>query len=120
MFSTFSAVILTFWILYSAILSLLVILTLGAISSKTILLFRFSASFWISFFDFSFFGSIFGYFLVFGLCITMSYPCGKWGGECIFDVVLCDSCDVWFHYRCENLLKKQFTEITRKQNTAVD
>ena len=33
----------------------------------------------------------------------MTYPCGDCGGNCITDVTCCEN---WFHYKCQNLLKK--------------
>ena len=37
----------------------------------------------------------------------MAYPCGDCGGNCITDVICCDNCENWFHYKCQNLLKKK-------------
>ena len=50
----------------------------------------------------------------------MSYPCGNCGGNCTTDCVFCENCNIWFHYRCENLLKKHFMEMGKKKNIACD
>ena len=39
----------------------------------------------------------------------MAYPCGDCGGNCITDVICCDNCENWFHYKCQNLLKKKLS-----------
>ena len=36
------------------------------------------------------------------------------------DVICCDNCENWFHYKCQNLLKKHITEIRSKKNSFCD
>ena len=50
----------------------------------------------------------------------MSFPCGNCGGNCTTGCVFCENCEVWFHYSCEKLQKKQFNEISKKKNNACD
>ena len=50
----------------------------------------------------------------------MAYPCGDCGGNCITDVICCDDCENWFHYKCQNLLKKNVTEIRNRKNSLCD
>ena len=50
----------------------------------------------------------------------MAFPCGDCGGNCITDVICCDNCENWFHYKCQNLLKKHITEIRSKKNSFCD
>ena len=50
----------------------------------------------------------------------MAYPCGDCGGNCITDVSCCDNCENWFHYKCQNLLKKNVTEIRSRKNSFCD
>ena len=38
----------------------------------------------------------------------MAYPCGDCGGNGITDVICCDN---WFHYKCQNLLKKMSLKL---------
>ena len=50
----------------------------------------------------------------------MSFPCGNCGGNCTTGCVFCENCEIWFHYSCEKLQKKQFNEISKKKNNACD
>lgn len=50
----------------------------------------------------------------------MSYPCGDCGGNCAAGCVFCESCENWFHYKCQNLLKRQFSEISSSKNAFCD
>ena len=50
----------------------------------------------------------------------MAFPCGDCGGNCITDVICCDNCENWFHYKCQNLLKKHITGIRSKKNSFCD
>ena len=50
----------------------------------------------------------------------MAYPCGDCGRNCITDVICCDSCENWFHYKCQNLLKTNVTEIRSRKNSFCD
>ena len=50
----------------------------------------------------------------------MSFPCGNCGGNCTTGCVFCENLEVWFHYSCEKLQKKQFNEISKKKNNACD
>jgi hypothetical protein len=42
----------------------------------------------------------------------MAYPCGDCGKNCVKSVVACDSCDKWFHIRCQKLTKANLATLT--------
>ena len=44
------------------------------------------------------------------------YPCGNCQKNCTRSCVFCEKCETWFHNRCENLNKAQFTILNESQN----